>query len=87
MFYLIMQSQKDRSQFIKHMKENGVTTPFHYVPLHSAPAGVKFSRAHGDLSVTNNVSETLVRLPMYYDLGNDIERVLEVAFSYFNTHK
>lgn len=87
MFYLIMQSQKDRSQFIKHMKENGITTPFHYVPLHSAPAGVKFSRAHGDLTVTNNVSETLVRLPMYYDLGNDIERVLEVAFSYFNAHK
>lgn len=84
MFYLIMQSQKDRSQFIKHMKENGVTTPFHYVPLHSAPAGIKFSRTHGDLAVTNSISDTLVRLPMYYDLGNDIERVLEVAFSYFN---
>ena len=68
-----------RSDFIAQMKAHGVITPFHYVPLHSAPAGRRFGRAHGDLPVTVRISETLVRLPMFFDLGNDVETVIEAA--------
>lgn len=80
MFYFLMESESKRAEFISYMKSNGIMTPFHFVPLHSAPAGKRFGRTCGDLSVTNRVSERLVRLPMYYDMGDDVEKVIETAF-------
>jgi dTDP-4-amino-4,6-dideoxygalactose transaminase len=53
------------------MRAAGVLTPFHYVPLHSAPAGRRFARACGDLRVTDSISARLVRLPMFWALGED----------------
>jgi len=79
MFYFLMDSLSARTKFIAQMKERGLMTPFHYVPLHNAPAGIRYGRTFGDLSVTNRVSETLVRLPMYFDLGSDVETVIEAA--------
>lgn len=79
MFYLLLDSLEARSAFIEQMKAHDIITPFHYVPLHSAPAGLRFGRAEGTLPVTNRISETLVRLPMYFDLGSDIETVIEIA--------
>ena len=79
MFYLLLNSLEARNDFIDAMKANGIFTPFHYVPLHSAPAGRRFGRAVGDLPVTNRISETLVRLPMFFDLGSDVETVIAVA--------
>lgn len=81
MFYFLMDSVSSRTKFITQMKEKGVMTPFHYVPLHSAPAGIRYGRTFGDLSVTNRVSETLVRLPMFFDLGSDVETVIEFALT------
>ncbi len=83
MFYLIMRNLADRTAFIAHMKAAEIITPFHYVPLHSAPAGKTYGRAHGDMTVTNDISDTLVRLPMYFDLGANIEHVLSAALDYF----
>ena len=83
MFYFIMENITVRGQFIAAMKARGITTPFHYVPLHSAPAGLQFGRAHGSMEVTNRISETLVRLPMYFGLGSDIEAVIEAAYDVF----
>ncbi len=83
MFYLIMRDLADRTAFIAHMKAAEIITPFHYVPLHSAPAGKAYGRAHGDMTVTNDISDTLVRLPMYFDLGANIEHVLSAALDYF----
>ncbi|MFG5384830.1 dTDP-4-amino-4,6-dideoxygalactose transaminase [Yoonia sp. R2-816] len=83
MFYLIMRDLADRSAFIAHMKAAEIITPFHYVPLHSAPAGKTYGRAHGGMTVTNDISDTLVRLPMYFDLGANIEHVLSAALDYF----
>ncbi len=83
MFYLIMRDLADRTAFIAHMKAAEIITPFHYVPLHSAPAGKTYGRAHGDMTVTNDISDTLVRLPMYFDLGANIEHVLSAALDYF----
>ncbi len=83
MFYLIMRDLADRTAFIAHMKAAEIITPFHYVPLHSAPAGKTYGRAHGDMTVTNDISDTLVRLPMYFDIGANIEHVLSAALDYF----
>ncbi len=87
MFYLIMRDLADRTAFIAHMKAAEIITPFHYVPLHSAPAGKTYGRAHGDMTVTNDISDTLVRLPMYFDLGANIEHVLSAAVDYFEENK
>lgn len=53
---------------ISFLKENGIYCVFHYIPLHSAPAGMKFGRFHGEDKYTTKESERLARLPMYYGL-------------------
>lgn len=68
MFYLKCKDLKERTRFIDFMKENDILAVFHYVPLHSAPAGLKFGRFHGEDRYTTKESERLVRLPMFYDL-------------------
>jgi len=82
MFYLMMRDIDDRDSFIAHMRQAGIITPFHYVPLHSAPAGLRYGRADAALPVTDAVSARLVRLPMYFGLGADIDRVISVARDY-----
>jgi dTDP-4-amino-4,6-dideoxygalactose transaminase len=82
MFYLLMRDLGDRTAFIAHMQARGIMTPFHYVPLHSAPAGRRLARTSGSLAVTNRISETLVRLPMFFDLGSRSEDVIDAAIEY-----
>ena len=83
MFYLLLRNLEDRSRFIEHMRANGIITPFHYVPLHSAPAGQRFGRVEGPMDVTDQTSEILVRLPMFFELGSRIEEVIDTALEYF----
>lgn len=68
MFYFLMRDIGDRDAFISHMRAKGITTPFHYVPLHSAPAGRIYARHSGTLSATDDISARLVRLPLFYTL-------------------
>ena len=68
MFYLLMPSFKKRTAFISHMKENGISTTFHYVPLHLSDMGKKFVSKEGACPVTEDISERLVRLPFFNDL-------------------
>ncbi len=68
MFYIICNSLGERTAFIKFMKENEILCVFHYVPLHSSPAGIKFGRFDGKDEITTEYSERLVRLPLYYGL-------------------
>lgn len=85
MFYLLMRDIADRDDFIAHMCEAGVTTPFHYVPLHSAPAGRQYARASGSLAATDSVSARLVRLPLYYTLDDaQQDSVISAARSYLD---
>ncbi len=81
MFYLLLPSPDARDAFIAAMRVRGINTPFHYVPLHSAPAGRKYARAAGALPVTDRISQTLVRLPMFFELGNDIDDVIRAALA------
>lgn len=81
MYYLILPSLAARGQFISRMKEAGIVTPFHYVPLHSSDYGKKCARAVGDLKVTNDLSERIVRLPLFPGLGSAIDQILETSTS------
>lgn len=84
MFYLLLRDIDDRDGFIDHMRAHRIVTPFHYVPLHSAPAGRKLARTHDrTLPVTDDTSARLVRLPMYYELPRQQEAVIGTALDYF----
>lgn len=71
MYYLKCKDLEERTRLIAFLKEQGVMAVFHYVPLHTAPAGEKFARFHGEDIYTTRESERLVRLPMYYGLKDD----------------
>ncbi|MEH6420899.1 dTDP-4-amino-4,6-dideoxygalactose transaminase [Pseudomonas sp. CGJS7] len=79
MYYLLMPDLECRARFMARMKEIGVGTVFHYIPLHSAPAGMKYGRAVGELSVTDSISERLVRLPMWVGLEDHLDEVFHEA--------
>ncbi len=83
MFYLKCRDLADRSAFIAHMRERGVQCVFHYIPLHSAPAGLKFGEFVGEDRYTTTESERLVRLPLYYGMTEqDRQTVVEAALEY-----
>ncbi len=71
MFYIKAADLEERSALINFLKENGILAVFHYIPLHSAPAGIKFGRFDGEDKYTTKESERLLRLPMYYKLKLD----------------
>jgi dTDP-4-amino-4,6-dideoxygalactose transaminase len=83
MFYLRFNSEEIRNNFIKYMKEFGILTPFHYIPLHSSPLGKKYGKISGEMVNTNRISKTLVRLPLFYDLSNeDIDIVISKVINF-----
>ncbi len=85
MFYLKLRDLAERTAFIEHMKEKGILAVFHYIPLHSAPAGKKFGRFHGDDVYTTKESERLVRLPIYYGMDMaDAEYIVKSVQEFFN---
>lgn len=71
MFYIKTKDMQERAELIQFMKDNDILTVFHYVPLHSAPAGLKFGRFHGEDRYTTAESERLLRLPMFYQLTKE----------------
>lgn len=71
MFYFKTKDMEERAALIKFLGENGIHAVFHYVPLHTAPAGIKFGRFHGEDKYTTKESERLLRLPMFYKLTED----------------
>lgn len=84
MFYLKTKDLETRQAYIKFMKENDILCVFHYVPLHSAPAGLKFGRFVGIDEHTTSDSDRLVRLPMYYNMNqDDLNKVINFTLKYF----
>jgi len=83
MYYLLLPNLEARTKFIASLRASGVQAVFHYIPLHSAPAGQKYARSVGSMQNTNSVSDRLVRLPLWPDLGKQqnavIDAVLEAA--------
>lgn len=85
MYYIKAKDLKERSALIRYLKENDIQAVFHYVPLHSAPAGMKFGRFHGEDVYTTRESERLVRLPLYYGIDiKDLEWVVEKMKAFYN---
>ena len=88
MYYIKLPSLKERTDFISYLKENGILSVFHYIPLHTAPAGIKFGRFVGEDKYTTKESERLVRLPMYYHLTQeDKDYIVDTIFKYFEQNR
>lgn len=78
LFYILLKNPETRTALITHLKAQDIHAVFHYVPLHSSPAGRKFGRAAGAMPVTDDVSERLLRLPLYFELQeSDVARIAE----------
>ena len=85
MFYLKCRSLEERTEFISFLKENDIVPTFHYIPLHSSPAGMRFGRFDGEDEVTTSESEKLVRLPMYYNMkDSDISKVIAAVMEFYS---
>lgn len=84
MFYIKAKDLKERTELIAFLKENGIASAFHYVPLHSSPAGEQFGTFFGEDKYTTKESERLLRLPMYYGLSEDQCRyICEKIFEFY----
>ncbi len=83
-FYIITNSPEERGRLIDYLKQNGIWSVFHYVPLHSSPAGIKYGRVSGKMMVTDDISEKILRLPIYYEMSDaDIDRVVKAVERFY----
>ena len=86
MFYIKAKDLQERTKLIAYLKENGVMAVFHYIPLHTAPAGKKYGICNGQDMYTTKESERLVRLPLYYGItAEDIDRVTALLYQFYKT--
>lgn len=84
MFYIKAKNLEERTKLLSYLKANDINAVFHYIPLHSAPAGVKYCRFNGEDKFTTRESERLIRLPMFYGLkSTDIEYIIEKVKKFF----
>lgn len=87
MFYIKTRDLEERQALIQALREQGILAVFHYIPLHSSPAGKKFGRFHGEDRYTTRESERLLRLPMYYSLTEEnVNDVVSVIEKFYRTH-
>ena len=85
MFYIKTKDIDERKKLIAHLKDNGISAVFHYVPLHSAPAGRRFGRFNGEDVYTTRESERILRLPMYYGIGeSELAKITESIRTFYN---
>ena len=85
MFYVKAKDLEERTELISFLKENGILCVFHYIPLHSAPAGLKFGEFFGEDEYTTKESERLARLPMYYGLEMEqVEYIISKVKEFYN---
>lgn len=76
MYYILLPSRFDRQKIIDTLKKIGVQTVFHYIPLHSSPAGKRLARTCGELNITTTQSESLLRLPLWVGLSNEQQQYI-----------
>jgi len=79
MYYVLLPSLEHRTKFIDGLRARNVQAVFHYIPLHSSPAGKECGRTHGELRVTDDISDRLVRMPLWLGLESELEHVLRSA--------
>lgn len=76
LFYILLDSQQRREAFLGRLNERGIGAAFHFVPLHTSPAGRKFGRAAGDLPITDRAANCLARLPLWYGMEAEVDYVI-----------
>jgi dTDP-4-amino-4,6-dideoxygalactose transaminase len=79
MYYVLLSPKLDRQQVLDSMKKADISSVFHYVPLHSSPAGSRYGRAHGSMVVTDSQSECLIRLPLWVGLTREKQHIVVQA--------
>lgn len=79
MYYLLLADLAARTAFIEHLKNVGIGAVFHYIPLHSSPAGLKFCKTGSSMNVTNATSDRLVRLPLWTGLEDQQQKVIHAS--------
>jgi dTDP-4-amino-4,6-dideoxygalactose transaminase len=84
LFYIIVKTPDERTRLIQFLKNQSIHTIFHYIPLHSSPAGRKYGKTTGDMKHTDDISERLIRLPLYYEMTEgDVGRIVELIVKYY----
>ena len=85
-FYMILETEKKRDGLIEHLKQNQILSVFHYIPLHSSPAGKEFGKVFGKMTNTDDLSSRIIRLPLHYNLSDsDIEKISNLVIKYFKS--
>jgi dTDP-4-amino-4,6-dideoxygalactose transaminase len=85
MYYILTKSLEERQNLIQFMNKRNIFPVFHYVPLHSSPAGKKYGRVSGDMIHTDDLSDRLLRMPFFYDITNlEMERVIQSVYDFYN---
>ena len=88
MFYIKTRDLEERTRLIEYLKRNEVLSLFHYIPLHSSPAGIKYGRFHGEDVYTTKESERLVRLPLYFGLTEaDCNKVIKDINDFYSSER
>lgn len=83
MFYIKTKDIEERTKLIEKLKEKDILAVFHYIPLHSSPAGIKFGHMFGEDKYTTNESERLLRLPMYFGIENSVNEVIKNIIEFY----
>jgi dTDP-4-amino-4,6-dideoxygalactose transaminase len=84
-YYVLLPPKVEREELLKRYQKECIGVIFHYVPLHTSPAGLRFGRVSGSLSITNSVSRRIIRLPLWIGISEeDQEAVIEILFNYFS---
>ncbi|GAB1401939.1 dTDP-4-amino-4,6-dideoxygalactose transaminase [Elusimicrobiota bacterium] len=83
-YYILFRNLKNRTKFIEYLKENNIFASFHYIPLHSSVAGIKYAKVSSDMNVTNRISDTLVRMPLFYNMtAKQLKKIFKVTEIFF----
>ncbi len=88
MYYILVENLEIRTSLLQYLKDNGVCAVFHYVPLHTSPAGKRYGRSAGDITVVDFVSDRILRLPLYADMtSKDVQYIADLTHQFFLTLK
>lgn len=82
MYYILLPDNKMRDDVLEELRKRGINALFHYVPLHQSPAGKRFCRMHGRLTITENIAKRIIRLPIWHNIS--IEQIDHVVTSLVN---
>ncbi|HXE17070.1 MAG TPA: dTDP-4-amino-4,6-dideoxygalactose transaminase [Stellaceae bacterium] len=81
LYYLLLPDRAARDRLLNGLRAAGIQAPFHYVPLHSSPAGRKFGRSVGELAVTDDIAGRLLRMPLWHDMKDEPDRVIDMVYA------